>query len=273
MRSLSLARKVTFAMNDTDSKPAHPNPELSNQPKPVDIGSLRSPVRPTPPPDAAPAPRPREDATRPVPPEDDMPTNPDSALRNLRQKMEQITGEFASGRINRAQFNALYRRYSEQRIIIERLMQRNPETEAWRQVIGTRGHTTFLRSHFEAQPLYYATYMHDRTEPIHQGGSPLGDNTFVVRIVQAVWQLRDRPKVGVGRRPLPGGQWLILAVGEYAITAAIFSLEPSLAQARFVRDLHLDFERANLAMLERRWLDADQLVFPQRALLQNNTAL
>lgn len=269
MRLPSLAWKVTLAMNDSNSKPAHPNSETSSQFKPADLGSMRSPVRPVPPPEAAQAPPPREDATRPVPPEDDMPTNPDSALHTLRQKMEQIADEFASGSINRAQFNALYRRYSEQRLIIERLMRRNPDTEAWRQVIGTRGHTTFLRSHFEAQPLYYATYIHDQTEPIHKGGSPLSDDTFVVKIVQAVWQLSDRPKVGVGRRPLPGGEWLILAVGEYAITAVIFSLEPSLTQARLVRDLHLDFERANLAMLERHWLDADHLVFPQRALLQN----
>jgi len=269
VKSQSLAWKVMLAMNDSNSKPAHPNSELSSQSKPADIGSLRSPVRPTPPSNAAPAPPPREETTHAAPPEDDMPTNPDSALYNLRQKMEQIADEFASGTINRAQFNALYRRYSEQRLIIERLMRRNPDTEAWRQVIGTRGHTTFLRSHFEAQPLYYATYIHEQTEPIHRGGSSLSDDTFIVKIVQAVWQLGERPKVGVGRRPLPGGEWLILAIGEYAITAVIFSLEPSLAQARLVRDLHLDFERANLTMLERHWLDATHLVFPQRALLQN----
>ena len=37
----------------------------------------------------------------------------------LRKKMEHIASEFADGKINRAQFNAIYRRYDEQRTIID----------------------------------------------------------------------------------------------------------------------------------------------------------
>ena len=48
----------------------------------------------------------------------------------------------------------------------------------------------------------------------------------------------------------------------------MFSLEPSIAQARLVRDLHADFERANQAALARGWIVPERMVFPQRALVE-----
>ena len=103
-----------------------------------------------------------------APPRTD-PTNPNAALNTLRSKMELVADEFAQGKINRAQFNAIYKRYSEQRTIIERLIERNPDSEAWKQVIGVKGQTGFLRNHFEAQPLYFVVYRHNTYEPIIGG--------------------------------------------------------------------------------------------------------
>jgi len=90
-------------------------------------------------------------------------------------------------------------------------------------------------------------------------------------VLQMVWKMPNRPKVGLGRRQFPSGNWMLLATGEHAATAVIFTLEPSAAQARLVRDLHADFERANQAALARGWIVQERMVFPQRALVETNS--
>ncbi len=184
--------------------------------------------------------------------------------------MEAIADEFANGSINRAQFNAMYRRYSEQRAIIERLLERNPNSDAWKQVLGVQGHTGFLRSHYEAQPLYFVIYRHQIPKAILSAGKDPLKESDILPIVRMVWKMPNRPKAGLGRRLLPNNLWLLLATGEYAATAVVFSLEPSIGQARLVRDLHADFERANQAALARGWIIQDQMVFPQRALIETS---
>jgi hypothetical protein len=187
----------------------------------------------------------------------------------LRSKMELIADEFAQGKINRAQFNARYKRYSEQRTIIERLIERNPESDAWKQVLGTKGHTGFLRSHFAAQTLYYLVYRHANHEPILSGGKQPNE-ALLKPVLSAVWSMRSRPKTALGRKQLGDRDWLILACGEHAATAVMFNAEPSNAQARLVRDLHADFERANQAALARGWIVPERMVFPQRALVEGS---
>ena len=190
-------------------------------------------------------------------------------MNALRHKMELIADEFAQGKINRAQFNAVYKRYSEQRTIIERLIARNPASEAWRQVISVRGQTGFLRHHFAAQPQYFLVYRNHQLQPLLVGGKQKPYEAAILPVIKYVWSLPNRPKLGLGRKPVGETNWLILAVGEYATTAAMFANEPSIAQAQLVRDLHADFERANQAALVRGWLVSDRMVFPQRALVES----
>lgn len=191
-------------------------------------------------------------------------------MNALRQKMEVVADEFAHGKINRAQFNAVYKRYSEQRAIIERLVERNPDSDAWKQVIGVKGQTGFLRHHFEAQPAYFAVYHRSSPQPIMTGGKQPPENALITPLLKGVWLMKDRPKQALGRKPIGDARWLLLAVGDYAATAVMFSLEPSNAQARLVRDLHADFERANQAALARGWIVPERMVFPQRALLEGD---
>ncbi len=237
-------------------------------------GTLRSPIRPTTPPapptnppaNAAP-PRPPAPAARP----ESMQESPSAAMNTLRQKIETIIDDFATGKINRAQFNAMYKRYSEQRAIIERLLERNPDSDAWKQVLGVKGHTGFLRSHYEAQPMFFIVYRHGTPKAILAGGKDTPTDVEVMPVLQMVWKMPNRPKVGLGRRQFPSGNWMLLATGEHAATAVIFTLEPSAAQARLVRDLHADFERANQAALARGWIVQERMVFPQRALVETNS--
>jgi hypothetical protein len=200
-------------------------------------------------------------AVTPSPPE-----NPSKALENLRGKMEAVANEFAAGKINRAQFNAIYARYSEQRTIIERLIARNPDNPAWKQA-ATPGHTSFLRDHFQARIDYYAVFRHQISRPLVFGGQKTPDVRAVGRVLQSLWGMSNRPKTGLARKDMGDGHWLVLAMGEYALTLVMFTLEPSVAQMQWVRDLHADFERANRSALERNTQSLERMVFPQRALV------
>jgi hypothetical protein len=115
------------------------------------------------------------------------PEAPGAAMNTLRRKMEAVADEFAQGKINRAQFNAMYKRYSEQRTIIERLLERNPNSQAWKQVIGANGQTGFLRSHFQAETLYYAVYRHQVPEPILTGGKQPPDESQIMPVLSLIW--------------------------------------------------------------------------------------
>ncbi len=226
-----------------------------------------SPVRPTPP-DIAPAQPPaKRTGTDELNPH--TINSAQEAIGLLRQKMEVIATEFAEGRINRSQFNAVYGRYSEQRAIIERIVERNPDSRAWKQVIGTSGHTNFLRQHFEAQPLYFIIYRHRLPEPLMLGGKTTPDMAQIAPILKGLWSMPNRPKTGLARKVIGEQQWLVLAMGEHALTIVVFLLEPSVAQAAMIRDMHADFERANSAALVRQVMHADRMVFPQRALVDD----
>lgn len=227
----------------------------------------RSPVRPRRPDDTQP-----KAPTLPssVAPESPTSSSPSAALEKLRAKMEQVASEYAQGKINRSQFNAMYGRYSEQRAIIERLIERNPDSKAWQQVIGTGGHTGFLRQHFEAQPQYYVVYRHDSTAPLIFGGKQQPNIDELTPVLRQLWTMKNRPKLGLARKQMGQSRWLVLALGEYAVTLVMFVLEPSLNQAQLVRDMHADFERANRASLERGTARLDRMVFPQRALVEGN---
>lgn len=187
-------------------------------------------------------------------------------LEQIRHKMESVAAEFSAGKINRAQFNALYSHYSEQRVIIERLIERNPHTDAWRQV-ARPGRTEFLRAHFEARAEYYMVFRHQRREPIATGGEqPPGTTPAIVKALKSLWGRDPIPENSLARMEIDETRWLAMANGPLAVTIVIFSLQPSQAQAEIVRDLHEDFERANRLSLQRN-LPAEMMVFPQRSLL------
>jgi hypothetical protein len=231
-----------------------------------DDNPLWSPVRPS---------RPEE----PVPPElprlaeddDDNPTNPENpfqALDHLRQKMERVAAEYGAGKLNRAQFNAIYGKLGEQRAIIEKLQQRDPTSPAWKSVMENVN-TRFLREHFHARLLYFLVYQHGKPTPLMMGGTQQPNMERIIHVLDQLWSMKNRPKTGLARKDMGNGQWLVLAVGEHSLTMALYMLEPSVAQMNLVRDLQADFERANRASLHQGTRSLDRFVFPQRALTEH----
>lgn len=228
-------------------------------------GALQSPIRPRPPEDThSPASNPEPAQSRPVPTAEE---NPTQTLDHIRQKMESVASEFAEGKLNRTQFAAIYGHYMEQRAIIEKLIERNPENDAWKQV-AKQGRTTFLRSHFEAQPQYFLVFRHRERQPLMTGGTiPQEVLPHLAKALKQVWSLSTLPTARAARKEINDGQWLAVAIGEHSLSLVIYSLQPSQAQCDLVMDLHNDFERANRISLQRK-LPVDRMVFPQRSLLK-----
>lgn len=245
--------------------PLHPKPPESPQPQPRLV--------PSPPQPAQPAPAPARSAAQPDSAEakaESSRRKAEAALARLREKMAQVATEFAAGKINRAQFNAIYSRYNEQRTITERLLERNPDSEAWRQVVQ-EGHTGFLRQHYEARVLAYALYDNESSMPIASHGHFKIETGLLVPMLSS-FRAAASEMFGAGLKStaIEGGRWLVFVPGEFTTAIVLFSLEPSALQLDRVQDLHRDFERANHQALSRGETRPERLVFPQRALFERN---
>ena len=157
------------------------------------------------------------------------------------------------------------------RIIIEQLLRRDPDTQAWQQVARS-GHTTFLRQNFEARVLAFGVYDQGKFDPfISQGTMPL-PREATQPILTALYVIqKTRKELSPISRKATDGHWLVIVPAVYTTALALFSLEPAAQQVLLVRDLHYDFERANRRVLERGVRQPDQLVFPHRALFEQHT--
>ena len=249
---------------------------------PANLSPIR-PVNPDPP-----KPRLNPAITRPTLPEipslslgnkDETPTQVDDAnlspaeraeraLEQLREKMNALVQEYAAGDINQVQFQAIYRRYSEQRDITERLLQRNPESGAWQSVVQA-GHTSFLRDHYSAKILSYGLYrIMDGAQIVLQGKLRLPPDQLlpiIAKLKRLVDEGRVPPPAG---RKLKDNSWVYLVPGKVTASVMIYSLEPAAIQRQVADDIQRDFERANEKILARGDFDPNHLVFPHRALFE-----
>jgi hypothetical protein len=192
------------------------------------------------------------------------------AIEVLRQKMAAISEEYASGKINRAQFDAIYLRYQERRQITERMIERDPDTGAWRSVVEP-GYTGFLRQYYEAKVESYAIYHIARRAQIVRTGHvqiPEEQMTPILNRLYEVWESQETHEMIPAYRVLQDKRWVFFIPGEYSLAVVIFSLEPATAQIEMVKDIHTDFERANVQMLRTANYDLKQMVFPHRALFE-----
>jgi hypothetical protein len=251
--------------------PGHTVPAQPHTPNP-DEAMPTSPIRPSVHEDSEPraplAPSlPDRTASQSLSPREQM-QRAEEALINLREKMALVAAEFAEGKLNQAQFNAIYTRYSEQRDITERLLARDPESQAWQSVVQP-GHTQFLKQHFEARVLSYAIYDEETGEQINITGPVVMKHAQIEAVLtrlKAVSQTRGDP--GPAQRTLPDERCVLFMPGERSVAVVIFSRTPAPAQVARIQDIHRDFERANQHALRRRDYTGSRMVFPHRALFE-----
>ncbi len=249
-----------------------------------EAASRRSPIRPQEPVQAREATQPRaplkpaKPATGPLREQDE--TQPDPSLlalsepdpqrtlERLRQQLSRVAQEFAEGNLNRVQFTAIYNRYSEQRRIIEEIISRDPQSQAW-QMVARPGHTSFLRQHFEARLLYYGLFVIGQTAPLLEHGQqpPRPEDLHPV-LLSLPALLHERGALKPARRKV-GPDWMVVVPGQHTVSVGLYSLEPAAGQLSVLADLHHDFERANIHALERADFALEQYVLPQRALFED----
>ena len=192
----------------------------------------------------------------------------EEALITLREKTAALAADYAAGNINRAQFDAIYARYSEQRDITERLLDRDPSSQAWQSVVQP-GHTSFLKQQNAAQVLSYAIYRLDSAALIASYGPLRLAQAQVYAILQRLTDVQSRREnPGPACHALKDGRCLTFVPGAHTLVAVLFSLEPATAQITQIADMHQDFERANQHALTDSTINADRLVFPYRALFE-----
>lgn len=270
--SPSQEQPVSDAMG-TDKDRLSPVPGYNMSPiRPHSPQPVREPIMPS-------VPRPsRPDlphGKKPTPTEEiDLARSPEEkakvALDRLRQKMTKVAEEYAAGKLNRAQFHAIYQRYKEQREITERMINRDPQSGAWQNVVQP-GLTGFLRKHFESQVESYSIYHIMLERPIIRTGALQLPQRQVLPVLKRLQRLVSNdvdhtPRVA--KRKLRDDRYVVLVPGRLTVSAIVFSLEPAIAQLEMVRDIHDDFERANAMALNENRLNPRDMVFPHRALFE-----
>ncbi|MBN1122737.1 MAG: hypothetical protein JXJ17_16795 [Anaerolineae bacterium] len=260
------ARSLLNRLNKEKFEPERPAPEPEPEPPP--------PSEPEPPSEPLPSVSPFtiEDLSAidlsDLGPEraDQLPENPGKALARLQEKMAQVTEDLATGKINQAQFEALFTRFSEQHAVIMRLMDRNPESDAWQRVAG-EGHTDFLLRQHQAKIEGILIVDNWSGRAIRTLGSFVLGKDILASLIKSLehsQKLPDGEKVRYTQ--IEGGRWLCSVTDVYTTTIAIFTTEPTALQLDQLSETHREFERLNKHALEMGQVQPEYLHFPHEAL-------
>lgn len=247
------------------TSPEDSTPTSPIRPKNPNVAKVSNPAKPTKP--AIPGTSELEDPNEPQA-EPSPAQKASDAIEQLSQKLASVAQEYADGKINKAQFNAIYRRYSEQREITQRLLERDPDSDAWQSVVKP-GHTGFLRDHFSAKIISYGIYaLENGLQVTLQGNVRLPQSQLLPILAKIKSVVGQGHTLGAAWRKLKDNNWVLMVPGRYTVAVAIYELEPAVVQRKMAEDVHRDFERANADSLKRGISDEGALVFPHRALLE-----
>jgi hypothetical protein len=191
----------------------------------------------------------------------------EQAIEHLRRKMADITTEFNEGRINQAQFEAIYTRYGEQMAVIKAMLEQNPLSDAWQQV-ADEGSTGFLRRQHAARARGFVLCDNLSGEVMHRVGHFDLQSDLLVPILSDLGSSAEALGGGQRSTQIEGGRWLCIVPGERTTTIVLFSAEPSAEQLETAVKTHRDFERANRRALKSGRIDTRHFVFPQRELFE-----
>ncbi len=191
----------------------------------------------------------------------------EGALEALDEKMVQVARELNEGRINQAQFQAIFTHYAEQRAVIGRLLKRNPNSDAWKRV-AVEGHTAFLRKQHAAEVSGVVVFDMWTGSPLKLLGDCLLDGEAMASLMANLQRSPgEQSAEQSSSTQIDGGRWLAYISGAYAATLVVYTSEPSVAQREVQLALHRQFEQTNRQMLEAGQPDPQRLSFPQDALM------
>ena len=198
------------------------------------------------------------------------PTNLSEAqayVERVNAKIDHLAGEFASGEINRAQFQELFDHYQRERRTIQTWSDTRSASDDWKEAV-TEGHSIMIRRQHKARVLGYAIYENESGVPLSTIGHFEVDPALAVPMMSS-YRTAAREIFGgdVRSTQIDGGKWLTFIPGQKTTLMAIFTTEPARQQLKSLEDLHELFEKANIHMLARAQINAHELVFPHHSFL------
>ncbi|MGH2625807.1 MAG: hypothetical protein ACRDHY_04060, partial [Anaerolineales bacterium] len=183
-------------------------------------------------------------------------------LERVQAKVNRLAEEFASGTINRSQFQELFDHYQRERRTVETWLLNSSASESWKQA-AREGQSVMIRTAHMARVLGYSIYENESGMPINTIGKFEIDPTLAVPMLSS-YRSAAKEIFGAELRStqIEGGRWLVFVPGELTTLMALFSNEPAQNQLDGLEDLHRLFERANRHLLQSSPIDAEALVFP-----------
>ncbi len=181
-------------------------------------------------------------------------------LEKVNLKVQQLGLDFASGKINRAQFQELYAHYQRETRSITSLLETYPDD--WSAAVK-EGASGFIRKRHMAKAKAYAIYESRSGMPIATLGEFVKDPALVVPMLSS-FSSATGELFGSGIRTTELGEegWLCFVPGQHTTLLALFTNEPAKMQLQFLEQLHRLFEQANVNHLTRVPMDTDRLIFP-----------
>jgi len=191
-------------------------------------------------------------------------------LEQVRQKMERLADDFATGKVNTTQFQELYSHYQQERNVIEQTLEETPEAAAWRATVAEEeGESAIIRRRHAARILGYAIYLHDNSTPLRAVGNYDVDARLVASMLDGFGdRAEEKPEQQIHGVKVGEKRWVGFVPGQYTMLVVLFSVEPAQAQLNMLRDLQAHFEQANRRLLTQGVTDSSRLVFPHAAVFE-----
>jgi hypothetical protein len=190
--------------------------------------------------------------------------NADAYLAKLRSKITALAERFASGNLNRGQFESLYSHYQREIRKIERILEHHPETDQWKKAV-MEGQSILIRRMNAARLNGFSIYDNRSGIPIRTEGKFGVDPDLVVPMLFAYRSAAEEIfGAGIRTTQIEGGRWLCYIPGRVTTTIALLSAEPSKSQFIRLGELQEVFENANENSLTAQPVDSHVLVIPHK---------
>jgi hypothetical protein len=191
----------------------------------------------------------------------------DEYLVKIQAKINRLAEEFASGTVNREQFQQLFEHYQRERTTIQNWRDSTAAAGDWKD-ISNEGKSIVIRSQHTAKVLGYAICTNEAGMPLTTIGDFDIDPDLAVPMLSSYRSATKEIFGGEMRSTeIEGGKWLCFVPGESTTMLALFTREPARRQLKIMEDLHRLFEKANRRHLSASRIDPDALAFPHASYL------
>lgn len=180
-------------------------------------------------------------------------------------KLDNLLSEYATGRISREQFDAIYAHHSSQLDLAEAALEESDATL----VENAVGRTVGVRKSWLGKAIGVLIY-HRRSGTFLEalGNFDVPRELFIDHFRSSVSSAPPNTGVFYRREMISGGRWLLYTADKQTLVITLFAHEPSPAQIREMQRLHQDFETANRNLLAVDEVETGKLAYPFRVFVQ-----